>query len=352
MADSAFEFCPPRKYGLHKREALSHSSGAQRITSEIQVNETPLQWDFFLAHAAADAAVAEQLYDCLTVSASVFLDTRSLELGDNWDIELPKAQQNSLITLVLVTPNLDAAYYQRVEVASAINLSRDPNQSHRVIPIYLNEASTKGLCAQYGLNLKQGVVLSSSVSLEIAALRLLGTLKRLRYKRLLFDTRAGKVSHVVGYADTYWSTENGQPVRSSTFGDGKLTIEPSGTLAIERSSNEGRYVLHLLAHPNQPRDQSPLTFSLPDTQSDSREIWIHCEARTDGSEHGMRFILRDDAASSWLVSEKRSVVSSEWTDFDIYFRIKPTTFSFRLAFEEPSAVPSHAYIRRIVIREL
>jgi hypothetical protein len=311
-----------------------------------------MQWDFFLAHATADSALAEQLYDCLTVSAVVFLDTRSLELGDNWDIELPKAQQSSLITLVLVTPNLDAAYYQRVEVASAINLSRDPNQSHRVIPIYLDEASTKGLSAQYGLSLKQGIVLSSSVSLEIAALHLLGTLKRLRYKRLLFDTRAGKVSHVVGYADTYWSTENGKPVRSSKFGEGELTIEPGGTLAIQRNSTEGRYVLHLLAHPNQSQDKSPLTFTLSNAQDASREVWIHCEARTDGSAHGLRFILRDDAASSWLVSEKRTAASREWTDFDIFFRTKPTTFSFRLAFEEPSSVPSHAYVRRIVIREI
>ena len=53
------------------------------------------EWDIFLAHAGADEASAEALYDLLSESAKVFLDTRSLELGDEWDRALPRAQSRS-----------------------------------------------------------------------------------------------------------------------------------------------------------------------------------------------------------------------------------------------------------------
>ena len=41
------------------------------------------EWDFFLAHAAADGAAAEELYELLGSNARVFLDSRCLELGDD-----------------------------------------------------------------------------------------------------------------------------------------------------------------------------------------------------------------------------------------------------------------------------
>lgn len=47
--------------------------------------------------------MAEQLYDLLVPKAKVFLDSRELMLGDNWDEELAAAQRNSLITVVLVS---------------------------------------------------------------------------------------------------------------------------------------------------------------------------------------------------------------------------------------------------------
>src|SRR6476620_4950997 len=149
------------------------------------MNITDKKWDFFIAHASVDAPIAEQLYDLLAGSAKVFLDSRSLELGDNWDLALATAQRQSRITVVLVTQNTDPAYYQRVEVAQAINMSRDLTGDHRVIPLYVDEASTKGISAEYGLNLKHGLFLSSTVTLETAAFRLLATLKRLQYRTVL-----------------------------------------------------------------------------------------------------------------------------------------------------------------------
>jgi len=57
------------------------------------------QWDFFIAHAGPDVSTAEALYDFLSGSAKVFLDSRSLEIASDWDLELSKAQRQSFITV-------------------------------------------------------------------------------------------------------------------------------------------------------------------------------------------------------------------------------------------------------------
>ncbi len=83
-----------------------------------KVLSTRPHWDFFIAHAGKDAAVAEALYDELYLNARTFLDSRSLMLGDDWDHALQRAQLNSRITVVLISENTDQAYYQREEIAS------------------------------------------------------------------------------------------------------------------------------------------------------------------------------------------------------------------------------------------
>jgi hypothetical protein len=76
-----------------------------------------VSYDFFLAHAGLDAAQAERLYDLLSTETKVFLDTRSLLLGDDWDRMLAEAQRSSRVTVVLVSANTDTAFYQREEIA-------------------------------------------------------------------------------------------------------------------------------------------------------------------------------------------------------------------------------------------
>lgn len=80
-------------------------------------------WDFFIAHASADEEIVEKIYDRLIPNSRVFVDTRCLQLGDDWDTKLREAQKASLITLVLISTNTDKAYYQREEIAAAIALA-------------------------------------------------------------------------------------------------------------------------------------------------------------------------------------------------------------------------------------
>jgi len=101
--------------------------------------EATTNWDFFLAHAGADLPAAEQLYVLLQPRARVFLDKHCLLLGDDWDQELAAAQRGSRITVVLVSSRTEIAYYEREEIAAAIDLARRNKQAHRVVPVYLDD---------------------------------------------------------------------------------------------------------------------------------------------------------------------------------------------------------------------
>jgi diguanylate cyclase (GGDEF)-like protein len=103
----------------------------------------------FIAHAAADSYFARKLYESLQEHYRVFLDSETLLPGDNWAVEIPYAQSNSWITIVLISKDTDKAFYQREEIVQAIALSRQPGSSMRVIPVYLTGTSIND--SPYGL---------------------------------------------------------------------------------------------------------------------------------------------------------------------------------------------------------
>ena len=140
--------------------------------------ESPYTWDIFLAHAGPDKPAAEQLYDLLYQKCRVFLDSRCLDLGDNWDIKLPEAQNESFMTVVLVSANTEQAYYQREEIAAAVDLARHEEEKYRVVPIYLGQAAGLKKKTPYGLRLKHGLEVSDTLSLAQCAERLLETLQK------------------------------------------------------------------------------------------------------------------------------------------------------------------------------
>jgi hypothetical protein len=94
---------------------------------------------FFLAHAGRDTARAEQFYDLLAAAGvPAFLDSRCLLPGDEWDIELRRAQREALATVALVSVPVEPAYYFRAEIAWAIAKRRSAPDQHRLIPVYLD----------------------------------------------------------------------------------------------------------------------------------------------------------------------------------------------------------------------
>lgn len=143
------------------------------------MNDEAYKWDFFLAHASTDKQIAKRLYDLLQPHCRVFLDDQNIQLGDDWDQELARAQSESLITVVLVSERTDTAYYQREEIAAAIDLARSEDKSHRVIPVYLDGPPTQSSGLPYGLRLKHGLAITKQLRIEEVANKLLQLLGKL-----------------------------------------------------------------------------------------------------------------------------------------------------------------------------
>ncbi|HJZ82724.1 MAG TPA: toll/interleukin-1 receptor domain-containing protein, partial [Pyrinomonadaceae bacterium] len=139
------------------------------------MTENDCGWHYFIAHAEHDRAAAEELFDLLSPGAKVFLDSKRLLLGDNWDQKIARAQRESLISVVLVSNCTDSAYYEREEIAAAIELARQNEQRHRVVPLFLDAPSE----IPYGLRLKQGIHVCTKDGFERASRQLLDLLNRL-----------------------------------------------------------------------------------------------------------------------------------------------------------------------------
>ena len=140
----------------------------------------PQQWDFFLAHAGADTRDAERLYEELAGRAQVFLDSKCLLLGDDWDQKLTRAQRNSLVTVVLISKVSEHAYYEREEIAQAIAMARSDPAKHRVVPVFLDRTAASRDEIPYGLRLKHGVSVEDTGGLAGVAEKLLALLEHIR----------------------------------------------------------------------------------------------------------------------------------------------------------------------------
>ena len=98
------------------------------------------QWDVFIAYPSQERTTADALHERLqSAGARVFLDHVCLVVGDLWDAEIAAAQQAARLTAVLVSQRSAPAFYQREEIARAIDLSRAEKREHRVAPIILDD---------------------------------------------------------------------------------------------------------------------------------------------------------------------------------------------------------------------
>lgn len=151
---------------------------ADAAVSRLQPGAAPQpEWDVFIAHAGADTATAEALYLAIGARARVFLDSKVLLPGDDWDLELPQAQRRSFMTVALIGEGYEAAYYFRVEIAAAISLARLDAQRHRVVPVYLRGAAGRDAAQPYGLNLKHGIEWPTAGGVQAVAERIVQALQ-------------------------------------------------------------------------------------------------------------------------------------------------------------------------------
>jgi len=132
-------------------------------------------WHLFIAYSHLDQPVALALYNHLYADYRVFLDAKCLLLGDAWDEKLPAAQKRSLVTVVLISRHTDSSWFQREEIASAIQLARNRESQHRVIPVYLDGDITPEE-VPYGLRRLHGVTVGPTSEMKDVANALTQTL--------------------------------------------------------------------------------------------------------------------------------------------------------------------------------
>jgi hypothetical protein len=111
----------------------------------------------------------------------VFLDDENLLPGDDFDKVLAAAQRSSLISVVIVSPNTESAYYQREEIAAALQMAREDPRTHRVVPIYLNGKRIPSGAIPYGLRLKHSLYVPESGDITEVEQRLLRTLQAMKH---------------------------------------------------------------------------------------------------------------------------------------------------------------------------
>lgn len=140
----------------------------------------PPPHDLFLAHASADRASAEQLFDLLLPDVRAWLDVRSLLPGDEWAVEIPRAQRAALATVVLVSAKVEHAFYLRDEIHSAIALYRAVPDEHRVIAVYLDGFPKDPMMMPYGLRGLHGLDAPAEGGLAGIANKLRATVMTLR----------------------------------------------------------------------------------------------------------------------------------------------------------------------------
>jgi len=131
-------------------------------------------WDFFLSHAGADEKTADQLFTLLEPCSKVFLDTRCLVYGSDWDTQLAAALNSALVIVIMVSARTDEAYYEGEEIATAIHLTRQSAGERRVVPIYLDDECD----TPFGLRRKHSIYLAKAGSIEVVSDCLLTVLKK------------------------------------------------------------------------------------------------------------------------------------------------------------------------------
>ena len=141
-----------------------------------------LSYHVFIAHSAADHEIATRLYHSLLGRYQVFLASKSILPGDYWDDEIAKAQRESLLTVILISPNTDSAFFQREEIVTAIELARVEASRHRVVPIYLDFVGETPI-VPYGLHRIQAIHAGERDDIFSIIAKLEPLLKRIRGSR-------------------------------------------------------------------------------------------------------------------------------------------------------------------------
>ena len=106
----------------------------------------------FISHAAEDSSYAEKLYDNLAINGfSPWLDKKKLLPGDNWDIQIRKAlQESDFVILLLSSISVSKRGYIQREFKLAIQYAEEKlNDDIYIVPILLDSCQVPESLKKY-----------------------------------------------------------------------------------------------------------------------------------------------------------------------------------------------------------
>jgi hypothetical protein len=161
-------------------------------------------------------------------------------------------------------------------------------------------------------------------------------------KTVLYDTGQSIRPYDFAWREGYF-WKNGK--HASDRGTGSIEYLQDA-LKLTRTNQEGRLEIEL-------RPEGPDAPSIRQTQIPPRRILrVTFDTKVDGSEHLVRFVLKDIKKGDWAANQKRTIANTEWQAVELYFVVSPTAdLLFRIDDEKPSVAPGTLYIRHLVIED-
>lgn len=138
---------------------------------------SPRRWEIFLCHANLDVRFADRLHDLLRSKLSVFLASKSIKPGAEWNAEIKAAQTVVHTTVVLISSNTPTAPHQQEEIGRAISRREQQGGQHRIIPVYLPGIGPDSREVPPALQALHAVTLRSDEDLPAVATKLYKLLK-------------------------------------------------------------------------------------------------------------------------------------------------------------------------------
>ena len=115
--------------------------------------------DCFIAYPSSQRQLAEAIHHHLLPEVVAFIDSRALRPGDHWPQILSQAIAAAAVTVVVVAPESERAFYEQEEIATALSLSRAGDSERRVVPVFVDGMTPADTRVPYGLRIKQGFVI-------------------------------------------------------------------------------------------------------------------------------------------------------------------------------------------------
>jgi cellulose biosynthesis protein BcsQ len=123
------------KIARERHAYIGAAAGSSGLEATSASTYKPI--DVFISHPHEDTEAADALYEALVrEGASVFVDTRSLELGDQWDEALYRARERAKMIVVLLSHHYKRRSILALELDHVARLAKE--QSTAVVPIFLD----------------------------------------------------------------------------------------------------------------------------------------------------------------------------------------------------------------------